>query len=164
MGDHTFCIFSSLAMICRNIRQIKQICQILLISWSFEKTQLMVLWMPEFKWPHWRIILRYIFDSVKWNKVHTCVWIGNPIARIRKCASFLFKINFNVQSIPCSTVLKHYSNKIPSVFQNRLKNNKQNFSPLEANIISPCLRNVPFYLLTTPGTGKTVLPRLELVK
>ena len=37
MGGHTFCLFSSLAMIGRNIRQISQI---LLIGWSFRKTQM----------------------------------------------------------------------------------------------------------------------------
>ena len=43
MGDHLGTIdvvFSSLAMVGRNIRQISQVCQILLINLSFRKTQM----------------------------------------------------------------------------------------------------------------------------
>ena len=39
MGDHLFCLFFNLATVSKNIRQI---CQILQLSWNFGKTQLRV--------------------------------------------------------------------------------------------------------------------------
>ena len=41
MGDHTFCLFSSLARIGRNIWKIRQICQNFLSAGVLERTQMM---------------------------------------------------------------------------------------------------------------------------